>query len=297
MDGRSAHGGVTRLIAGIRASERPLSVTFTGMRHLRTSRVADRDRAVTELLGADGGLEATPISTTPDEGFPLRPLAAALPGDDVVVADPLGEGTEIDHLLRRAREQVATRPAGRGGPDLPAAPRTRRDTPCRAGGVRPAARGQAEDLEGATDQLTAALKGEPDAPDLLVHRGALLGLQKLYLEAESDLRRVLRKEHHHPAALFNLGLVQVRKGLPSEGAPTLRKALEADPANTAAWYALGEALTGLRDLGGAEAALRRALQLDPAHARACHLLGRVLDRMGRTDEAAAMYQRARESSR
>lgn len=266
------------------------------MRHLRTSRVADRDRAVTDLLGADGGLEATPISIAPDQGFPLRPLAAALPGDDVVVADPLGEGTEIDHLLRRAREQ-----SQRGRP-AEAALTYRQllelDGAHRAARVELARLLEAtEDLEGATDQLTVALKGEPDAPDLLVHRGALLGLQKLYLEAETDLRRVLRKEHHHPAALFNLGLVQVRKGLPSEGAPTLRKALDADPANTAAWYALGEALTGLRDLGGAEAALRRALELDPAHSRASHLLGRVLDRMGRTDEAAAMYQRARESSR
>jgi Flp pilus assembly protein TadD len=92
-------------------------------------------------------------------------------------------------------------------------------------------------------------------------------------------------------------VVQVRKGLPSEGAPTLRKALEADPANVAGWYALGEALTGLRDLGGAEGALRRVLELEPSHARACHLLGRVYDRSGRTDEAAVMYQRAREATR
>ena len=266
------------------------------MRHLRTSRVADRDRAVTDLLGADGGLEATPISTSPDEGFPLRPLAASLPGDDVVVADPLGEGTEIDHLLRRAREQVQ-----RGRPAegvLTYKQLLELDPTHRAARVELARLLEAiEDLEGATDQLTAALKGEPDAADLLVHRGALLGLQKLYVEAETDLRRVLKKDHHHAGALFSLGLVQVRKGLPSEGAPTLRKALEADPANSAAWYALGEALTGLTDLPAAEAALRRALELDPAHSRASHLLGRVLDRLGRTDEAAAMYQRAREASR
>src|SRR5689334_7798782 len=76
------------------------------MRHFRSSRVADRDRAADQLLGTDGGLEASPIPTLPDEGFSLRPLAATLPGDDVVVADPLSEGTEIDHLLKRAREQV-----------------------------------------------------------------------------------------------------------------------------------------------------------------------------------------------
>ena len=74
-------------------------------------------------------------------------------------------------------------------------------------------------------------------------------------------------------------------------------ALESDPTNVAAWYALGEALMGLRDLAGAEAALRRALELSPSLPRACHLLGRVFDRLGRTDEAAAMYQRARERTR
>src|SRR6478609_106250 len=147
------------------------------MRHFRTSRVADRDHAVTDLLGADGGLEASPVPVLPDEAFSLRPLAATLPGDDVVVTDPLGEGSEIDHLLRRAREQVQ-----RGRP-----------------------------AEGA---LTYRQLLELDP----THRGALLGLQKLYIEAEADLRRVLKKEHAHAGALVTLGVVQVRKGLPSEGA-------------------------------------------------------------------------------
>lgn len=266
------------------------------MRHFRSSRVADRDRATADLLGADGGLEATPIPSVPDEAFSLRPLAASLPGDDVVVADPLREGTEIDHLLRRAREQVAR---GRGAEgtvtyrqliELDPAHRAARVELARLlEGI--------EDLEGATEQLTSALKAEPDAADLLIHRGALLGAQKLYAEAEVDLRRVLRKEGQHAGALFALGVVQVRKGLPSEGAPTLRKALELEPANVAGWYALGEALTGLRDLAGAEAALRRVLELEPSHPRACHLLGRVYDRSGRSEEAAVMYQRAREGTR
>ncbi|MBW8772342.1 MAG: tetratricopeptide repeat protein [Gemmatimonadetes bacterium] len=266
------------------------------MRHLRTSRVADRDRTIAELLGADGGLEGAPVPLHADEGFSLRPLAAALPGDDVVVTDPLGEGTEIDHLYRRAREQVQ-----RGRPAE--AVITYRQLLELDGKHRSARVELAQllegsgDLEGAADQLTAALKGDPDAADLLIQRGALLGQLKLYVEAEADLRRVLRKEAQSAPALFHLGVVQVRKGLPSEGAPTLRRALEADPANVAAWYALGEALMGLRDLVGAEGALRRALELAPSHSRACHLLGRVLDRLGRTDEAAVMYQRARENTR
>ena len=266
------------------------------MRHLRTSRVADRERSIAELLAADGGLEGTPVPLEVDEAFSLRPLAAALPGDDVVVADPLGEGTEIDHLLRRAREQVQ-----RGRP-AEAVVTYRQllelDLAHREARVELARLLEAiGDFEGATDQLTAALKTEPDAADLLVHRGALLGAQNLYVEAEVDLRRVLRRDSQHGGALFQLGTVQVRKGLPSEGAPTLKKALEIDPANVAGWYTLSEALTGLKDLAAAESALRKTLELSPSHARASHLLGRVLDRLGRTDEAAAMYQRARESGK
>lgn len=266
------------------------------MRHLRTSRVADRERTISELLGADGGLEGALIPTGVDEGFSLRPLAASLPGDDVVVADPLGEGSEIDHLLRRAREQ-----AQRGRPAEAAV--TYRQLleldPLQREGRRELAQllERAGDLEGAVDQLSAAIRIDPENADLLVHRGALLGQQKEYLPAEADLRRVLKREPLHPGALFHLGVVQVRKGLPKEGAPTLRKALEVEPENVAGWYALSEALMGLTDLAGAEAALRRTLELSPSHARGSHLLGRVLDRLGRTDEAAAMYQRSRESSR
>ena len=266
------------------------------MRHFRSSRVADRDRAALDLLGADGGLEGTPISSTPDEEFSLRPLAATLPGDDVVVVDPLREGTEIDHLLRRAREQVGRGRAAEGV--VTYRQLIELDPGHRAARVELARLLEGvEDLEGATEQLTSALKAEPDAADLLIHRGHLLGSQKLYAEAEADLRRVLKRDGQNAGALFALGMVQVRKGLPSEGAPTLRKALEIEPSNAAGWYALGEALTGLRDLAGAEAALRRVLELEPSHPRACHLLGRVYDRSGRSEEAATMYQRAREGMR
>jgi tetratricopeptide (TPR) repeat protein len=266
------------------------------MRHFRSSRVADRERSTYDLLGADGGLEATPIPNTPDEEFSLRPLAASIPGDDVVVADPLAEGTEIDHLLRRAREQVARGRAAEGA--VTYRQLIELDPDHRAARVEFARLLEGvEDLEGATEQLTSVLKQEPDAADLLIYRGALLGQQKLYTDAETDLRRVLKRDAQNAGALFALGTVQVRKGLPSEGAPTLRRALEAEPTNVAGWYSLGEALAGLRDLAGAEVALRRVLELDASHGRACHLLGRVYDRSGRTDEAAAMYQRAREGAR
>lgn len=266
------------------------------MRHFRSSRVADRERAFYDLLGTDGGLEAAPLPTTPDDGSSLRPLAAGLQGDDVVVVDPLQEGTEVDHLLKRAREQVHR---GRGAEGIMTFRQLLEVDPSHREARVELARllEEAGELEDAADQLTAALKLAPDDAALLIQRGALLGAQKLYPEAEHDLRRVLKKEPLHAGALFALGVLLVRKGLPSDGAPILRKALEVEPANAAGWYTLGEALAGLRDLPAAEGALRRTLELEHSHARAAHLLGRVLDRLGRTDEASAMYQRSREGGR
>jgi tetratricopeptide (TPR) repeat protein len=266
------------------------------MRHLRTSRVADRDKAAADLLRADAGLEGEPVPGTPDHGFPLRPLAASLPGEDVVTADPLGERSEVDQLLARAREQLAR---GRGTE----AALTFRQVLEVEPGHREARVASARlleaagDLEAATEHLTTLLRAEPDAVDLLVQRGELLGMQKLFPDAESDLRRALKREPQHAGALHALGVVQLRKGLPTEAAPTLERALAADPSQTATAYALGEAYLALRDLRAAEQALRRTLELEPGHARACHLLGRVLDRQGRTEEAAQMYQRAREGGR
>lgn len=265
------------------------------MRRIRQSRSADRDPPLHELFAADG-MEGEPFPAEPDVRFPLRPLAAGLPTDDVVVTDPLSEGTEADLLFKRAAEQTAR---GRPGEAMVTyralleldehhtAARSALATLLVAQG----------DAEAAVDQLTLGLLDHPNDPALLAQRGEAYGLLKQFNDGEADLRRALKESPDHPAALFQLGILLHRKGLPGDAVPALRRAIAVDATNAAAHYYLGEALHHAGDLAGAETALRRAAELDLRHGRAFHLLGRILDRQGRTDEAREMYRQAREAAR
>jgi tetratricopeptide (TPR) repeat protein len=69
------------------------------------------------------------------------------------------------------------------------------------------------------------------------------------------------------------------------------------PGRVAAHYYLGEAYNSIDDLPNALGAYRAATALEPMHQRALKAIGIVLDRMGRPDEAAIAYQRAREAQR
>ncbi|MFI5235348.1 MAG: tetratricopeptide repeat protein [Gemmatimonadales bacterium] len=265
------------------------------MRRIRQSRSADRDPALHELFTPDG-LEGEPFPTRADVRFPLRPLAAGLPTDDVVVTDPLAEGSETDLLFRRAGElALRGRPADAMVTYRSLLELDEHHAPARA--ALAAILEAQGDLDGAVDQLTLALADRAGDPPLLSQRGAVLGLLKRYPEAEADLRRALREAPDHPAALYYLGLLLHRKGLPTEAVIALRRAIEADPVNASAHYYLGEALHHQGDFVGAEIALRRAAELDLRHGRAYQLLGRILDRQNRADEAREMYARARESAR
>ena len=71
----------------------------------------------------------------------------------------------------------------------------------------------------------------------------------------------------------------------------------ADPARADAHYYLGEAYNHIDDLPSALAAYEAAVTLQPSNMRALKGIGIVLDRLGRPDEAAAAYRRARDSQR
>ena len=142
--------------------------------------------------------------------------------------------------------------------------------------------------------LSEALSHSPDQTEYLVLRGGIYGHLRLYQEADSDLRRVLRLHPSHAPAHLELGLLLWRKGLVVEAAGHFQRSLEFQPENARACCYLGDALNQAGDLPAARAALERALQLDPHDAKAHHLLGRVLDRLGHPDEAREMYQRSRE---
>lgn len=256
------------------------------------SRATGLDSMLDELFGTSG-LEGDLPPESPDYGFPLRPFAAMVPQDDLVATEPRTDESPVERLYRRAVEATS-----RGRP-AEAIQRYRELLTIEPGHV--AARNNLSarletmgDPEEALEQLTTALRLEPDDVNMLVSRGAIHGRLKQYAEAETDLRRALRLDPDHVQAHLALGLALWRKGVPKEAADALRRAIQLEPLNPSAHYYLGEALNQAGDLPGARAALDQAVTLLP-EGRSFRLLGRVLDRMGKYDEAQAMYRRAREA--
>jgi len=255
-------------------------------------RATGLDSMLDELFGTSG-LEGDLPPERPDYGFPLRPFAAMVAQDDLVPTEPRTDESPVERLYRRALEATS-----RGRP-AEAIQRYRELLTVEPGHL--AARNNlaalleaSGDPHDALEQLTAALRLQPDDVSMLVSRGAIHGRIKQYAEAEADLRRALRLDPDHVEAHLALGLALWRKGVPKEAAVALERAIQLEPHNAAAYYYLGEAQNQAGDLPAARAALEQAATLQP-DGRSYRLLGRVLDRMGKYDEAQAMYRRAREA--
>jgi tetratricopeptide (TPR) repeat protein len=255
------------------------------------SRATGLDSLLDELFGTfslEGDLEPE----APDQGYPLRPFAALVPQDDLVTTEPRTDESAAERLYRRAVEAASR------GRVAEAIQRYRELLAVDPGHV--AARNNLSTLLETTgdpaealEQLNLALRVAPDDVNMLVSRGAIHGRLKQYAEAETDLRRALRLDPWHVQGHLSLGLVLWRKGVPKEAAEVLGRGLELEPQNGIGHFYLGEALNQAGDLPGARAALEKAAELTP-EARIFRLLGRVLDRLGKYDDAQAMYRRARE---
>ena len=148
------------------------------------------------------------------------------------------------------------------------------------------------DRDAGLRSLDAAIAAAPDQTEFLVVRGAMRGRQKDYVEAESDLRRVLKLHPAHAPALHELGIVLMHRGLVTDAAELLRRASALQPDRPGLQVALGDALNRAGELPAAAEALGKATERDPADRRAWHIYGRVLDRLHRPDEAAHAYRRA-----
>jgi tetratricopeptide (TPR) repeat protein len=147
---------------------------------------------------------------------------------------------------------------------------------------------------------------------------------------EKALRRALEIEPNSAAASFNLGLLLGEQGRLEEAKKAHRAALEADPALAAAAYNLGVILAGedmteallwcrraaelrpdepryaytlaffVQQAGDAEGAvtlLESLIDTHPGYGDAWALLGTLYERLGRADDARALYRRAVENDR
>ena len=207
---------------------------------------------------------------------------------DVPTLEPL----DPDHLLARAREAAAQE--RRADSEALYRELLALEPGHAAGIVGLALLLEGHDTDAALKLLATALKATPDAPELLLARAGMRRRQKDLAEAETDARRVLKQHPNHPDGLYELGLVLLRKGLAAEAGQVLMRRVEQRPDDADCWYYIGEARNQAGNLPAALEALQRAARLDERDARTFNLMGRVLDRMGRPDEAMAMYRRSRE---
>jgi predicted Zn-dependent protease len=263
------------------------------MRRTRHSRSSGREHAIDEFFGTEG-LEAEPLPRQPDASFPLRPFAASATPDariDAPSAEPMdpervyqraleaaaqSRGIEADALFR---ELLALEPAHVGG----------------ALGLAGLLESQ-QDVPAALGVLNAGLALHTDNADLLLARAGVRRRRKDLIDAESDVRRVLRANPANPNGLMELGLVLLRKGLAAEAGQVLMRRVEQQPDDAATWLYIGEARNQAGNLPAALEALKKSATLDERNDRVYYLMGRVLDRMGRPDEAMPMYRRSKELS-
>jgi Flp pilus assembly protein TadD len=240
------------------------------MPRARRRRHSDRHRAPDELFGptAEGGIPSRVAQSGGADPEPARLLELANDADS--------EGRPFDAIAQYERLLAAD--------PLQVAPRI----------ALARLFEQVDRPEMALIVLDEGLVRQPEQVELLLARGRAHGQQRLYREAEADLRRALRLHPSHGPAHFELGLVLVRRGRASEAADAFGRAIACGPESAHTYTELAEALNQSGRLADAAAALERAVALDPAQPRAYNLLGRVLDRLERSDEATRMYRRARE---
>lgn len=104
------------------------------------------------------------------------------------------------------------------------------------------------------------------------------------------LRIVVEREPTHLAALNTLGLIALNGKDPAEAAHYLERAAAVEPDAPGIWFNLFQAyeLAGDRDAG--LGSLDRALALDPYYLPAAIMKASTLARLGRREEAVALYR-------
>jgi tetratricopeptide (TPR) repeat protein len=143
----------------------------------------------------------------------------------------------------------------------------------------------------AEELLRSVHAAQPQLADVAFDLGLLLAEEGKRAEAEKVLRAALRVDPGMAAAAFNLSVL-VGDHDPKEGAECARRAAALRPGEPRyAWtQAFYQAKSG--DAKGAVATLRALLKTHPTYPDAYPLLGELYQRLGRTEDALALYERA-----
>jgi tetratricopeptide (TPR) repeat protein len=141
-------------------------------------------------------------------------------------------------------------------------------------------------------EFRAALRLDPQDPDLHFSLGAALGLEGDWDGMIAEVREDLRLKPNSELAHIALGVALENKGDWDGAATELREALRLNPNSDTAHFGLDRALDQKDDLDGAIAEYREALRLNPSIDGAHVGLGIALGDKGDLDGAIAEYREA-----
>jgi tetratricopeptide (TPR) repeat protein len=149
-----------------------------------------------------------------------------------------------------------------------------------------------KDNEGSTRMFRAAVKANPQQPNVHFGLGYLLWTQKQYPEAVSEFQAELANDPKHAQSLLYLGDSNLQLDKAKEARPLLAKAVQLDPA---LW--LGNLDLGIidSDAGRPQEALREleiAARLKPEDVNVHWRLARLYRTLGRKEDAKAELEKA-----
>ena len=145
----------------------------------------------------------------------------------------------------------------------------------------------------AIEQFRAAVKADPQMPDVHFGLGYLLWTKREYTEAEPEFRAELDNNPHHAQALTYLADAEMHLGHPEAAIPLLQTALRVDPSIELAHLDLGaiEFDAGHNDAALPE--LAAAAKLAPNDVDIHWRLGRLYKAMGNPQRAKAEFDKAK----
>jgi len=148
------------------------------------------------------------------------------------------------------------------------------------------------DAASALRHFAAALKGRPDAPQLLANQGLALAAQGRNEEALTSFDRALKSKARFPEALNGRGSVLAATGRLEEALQSYNRALAAKPDYAEAHFNRANALRQLGRFADALAAYEKAIAIRPDYAKAHNNRGTVLEALHHNDAALQSYERA-----
>jgi len=150
-----------------------------------------------------------------------------------------------------------------------------------------------KDKPGATQQFRAAVKANPQEPNVHFGLGYLLWGQSQYEEAAQEFEAELNNDPNHVQALTYLADADLKLNHPDVALPLLKKAIQINPRMALPHMDLGILHA---DAGRREEALKElttAARLNPNDVNVHWRLGRLYKSMGKSEEAATEFAKTK----